>query len=312
MISVIVPVYNAKHTLPKCLDSILAQKHTDFEVLLVDDGSTDGSAEICDSYAVQDHRIRVFHQANQGVSVARNTGLDHVRGEYVTFADSDDWVEETWLSDFSAVAGNFDVVWQNAVWHYPDGRLFLRKVDVNPELSYKEQVKSLYPRNFLCYIWAALFKTSLIKERNIRFNPLFAYMEDEDFSLNYCQYAQSLSVLPCRNYHYMFPQANSRDYEKPNFSRLLVEIRKKEYVYSILGKNMAKDVCRDSGIKFELMNIFGSKASDEIKRKSLAAMYGIRPLDYSGGGKLALLAFLVNHFPQAVVHKIVQLLFKIK
>ncbi len=286
MISVIVPVYNAKHTLSKCLDSILAQKYTDFEVLLVDDGSTDGSADICDVYAAQDPRIKVFHQTNQGVSVARNTGLDHVSGEYVTFADSDDWVEETWLSDFYAVAGSADVVFQNAVWHYPDGRLFLRKVDVNPELSYKEQVQSLYPRNFLGYVWASLFKISIIKKGNVRFNPSFSYKEDRDFVLKYCKYAQSLLVLPCRTYHYMFPQANDRDYYKPNLSRLLLEIAEKENIQAILGKSMAKEVSNDTAIKYELMNIYGSKASDKNKRKSLAATYGIRPLDYSGGGQI--------------------------
>ena len=235
MISVIVPVYNAKYTLPKCLDSIIAQKYTDFEVLLVDDGSADGSAEVCDSYGAKDPRIKVFHQTNQGVSAARNTGLDHVSGEYVTFADADDWVEETWLSDFAAVAGQVDVVYQNAVWHYPDGRLFLRKVDVDKSLSYKEQVKSLYPRNFLGYVWATLFKTSIIRDGNVRFNPLFSYKEDRDFVLSYCKYAQSLLVLPCRNYHYMFPQTNTRDYYKPNLSRLLLEIAEKENICAILG-----------------------------------------------------------------------------
>ena len=92
-VSIIVPVYKAEKYLNRCVDSILAQTFTDFELLLIDDGSPDRSGEICDEYAKKDSRIRVFHKKNGGVSSARNLGLDNVLGEYVTFVDSDDWVE---------------------------------------------------------------------------------------------------------------------------------------------------------------------------------------------------------------------------
>lgn len=84
-ISVIVPVYNAEKYLHRCIDSILAQTFADFELLLIDDGSTDKSGEICDEYADKDARIRVFHKANGGVSSARNVGLDNALGEYICF-----------------------------------------------------------------------------------------------------------------------------------------------------------------------------------------------------------------------------------
>ena len=90
-ISVIVPVFNTAKYLDECITSILTQTYSDFELLLVDDGSTDGSGQICDNYAIIDDRIRVFHQLNQGVSSARNTALDHAAGEYVIFLDSDDY-----------------------------------------------------------------------------------------------------------------------------------------------------------------------------------------------------------------------------
>jgi glycosyltransferase involved in cell wall biosynthesis len=93
MISVIVPVYNVEAYLGKCLNSIIAQTYTDLEILLVDDGSTDRCGEICDQYAKLDHRIRVFHTENHGLSVARNVGLDHALGQYIGFVDSDDWIE---------------------------------------------------------------------------------------------------------------------------------------------------------------------------------------------------------------------------
>lgn len=93
MISIIVPVYNVEPYLEKCLNSILAQTYNDIEVLIIDDGSTDHCGEICDHYAAQDNRIRVFHTENRGLSAARNIGLDHARGQYIGFVDSDDWIE---------------------------------------------------------------------------------------------------------------------------------------------------------------------------------------------------------------------------
>lgn len=98
MISVIVPVYNVEPYLRRCIDSILAQTYTDFELILVDDGSTDNCGVICDEYAIKDSRIRVFHQENAGVSAARNTGISAVRGDYIAFVDSDDWVVPTYLN----------------------------------------------------------------------------------------------------------------------------------------------------------------------------------------------------------------------
>jgi glycosyltransferase involved in cell wall biosynthesis len=91
-ISVIVPVYNAEKTLRQCVDSILAQDFKDFELLLIDDGSKDGSPVICDEYAAKDTRVRAFHKENGGVSSARNVGLDHAKGEWITFVDSDDYI----------------------------------------------------------------------------------------------------------------------------------------------------------------------------------------------------------------------------
>lgn len=97
MISVIIPVYNVAPYLPACLDSVLAQSYADFELILVNDGSNDGSGEICNDYACRDARITVIHQANQGASAARNMALDVMQGEYVTFIDADDVVHARYL-----------------------------------------------------------------------------------------------------------------------------------------------------------------------------------------------------------------------
>ena len=92
-ISVIVPVYNVEKYLRKCIESILNQTFREFELILVDDGSTDSSGKICDEYALKDSRIKVIHKENGGASSARNAGLDVAKGEYIGFVDSDDWIE---------------------------------------------------------------------------------------------------------------------------------------------------------------------------------------------------------------------------
>ena len=101
LISVIVPVYNTEKYLHRCIDSILNQTFTDFELLLINDGSTDSSSAICDEYAEKDCRVRVFHKPNGGVSSARNLGLEKAQGEWITFCDSDDRVYPTWLQNFA-------------------------------------------------------------------------------------------------------------------------------------------------------------------------------------------------------------------
>ena len=100
LVSVIVPVYKAEKYLHKCVDSLLAQTMTDFEVLLINDGSPDRSGAICDEYAAKDSRIRVFHKENGGVSSARNLGILESQGKYITFVDSDYWLSPCYLADF--------------------------------------------------------------------------------------------------------------------------------------------------------------------------------------------------------------------
>lgn len=99
LVSVIIPLYNSTAFLPKCLDSVLGQSWTKLEVILVDDGSTDGTLALCEQYQRQDPRITVLHQENQGSSAARNAGLDRAAGQYVTYMDGDDWADREHIAD---------------------------------------------------------------------------------------------------------------------------------------------------------------------------------------------------------------------
>ena len=139
-ISIISPVYNAERYIVKCLDSILVQTFQDWELILVDDGSSDKSGVICDEYAARDSRVIVIHKDNGGVGAARQTGLDAVTGEYVIHADPDDWVEPTMLQELyaKAVAEAADVV------------IFDYYVDTKKKTSLvKQQPASLDAKNIL-------------------------------------------------------------------------------------------------------------------------------------------------------------------
>ena len=104
LISIIVPVYNTEKYLDRCIQSILSQTYSNIEILLIDDGSTDSSGAICDKYAEQDLRVRVFHKANGGASTARNMGLDNAKGEWIAFVDSDDWIDAEMYEKMYALA----------------------------------------------------------------------------------------------------------------------------------------------------------------------------------------------------------------
>ena len=120
-ISIIIPIYNSEKYLTHCLDSILKQTYQDFEVILVNDGSTDNSAKICDNYTITDARFKVIHKQNQGVSIARNTGISYAKGEYISFIDSDDWIENDYLKNMINVAdSSSDIIISGAICDYTD------------------------------------------------------------------------------------------------------------------------------------------------------------------------------------------------
>ena len=128
-ISIIVPVYKAEKYLYRCVDSILAQTFSFFEVLLIDDGSPDNSGKICDEYALLDSRVRVFHKENGGVSSARQLGIDNVQGEYTIHVDPDDWIEPQMLEELyvKAVVEKADMVICDFIFDYPDRQVYVNQ-----------------------------------------------------------------------------------------------------------------------------------------------------------------------------------------
>lgn len=161
-ISVIIPVYNVAPWLPRCLDSLLAQTFSNFQLILVDDGSTDGCWEICDRYAARDSRISVIHKENGGLSSARNAGLESCTGEFISFVDSDDWVHPQFLELMyrAQQAGDYDLV----ICGHKKVREEISPSPAAPEFSLLElNLEGVYRHHRTkSYVWNKLYRRSLI------------------------------------------------------------------------------------------------------------------------------------------------------
>ena len=185
-ISVIIPVYNAESTLKRCLDSILTQTFTNYECLLIDDGSKDRSGEICDEYASNDSRIRVFHQKNSGPSAARNFGLNQAKGQYIVFQDSDDYLldSDSYLKLITyAVQNKLDILrFDYSVVDKNENILSQKPLDKKFHLSGKTFSPAVLVKEAFCGEWftvLCLIKRSIIG--NLRFNRRLTFLEDMDF-----------------------------------------------------------------------------------------------------------------------------------
>ena len=214
MISIIVPVYNCIRSLPRCIGSIQSQTLTDWELLLVDDGSTDGSSSLCDQFVTSDNRIHVFHKPNGGVSSARNMGLDHAQGEYVMFCDSDDWVEPEWCEQlYQAAAENPGCL---PVCNYyrsaPDCETINRKGQCQAieDRIAKEDFFSLNQYELLGIPWNKIFRRTILEENHIRFRPNLSLGEDLIFNLDYLHCLTDGFVFVNRPlYHYTIGSLDS-------------------------------------------------------------------------------------------------------
>jgi glycosyltransferase involved in cell wall biosynthesis len=224
LISVIIPVYNADKYLIACLDSIKNQTYPNLEVLLIDDGSTDNSGKICDEYAEKDHRFKVFHKPNGGVSSARNFGLEKATGRWLSFVDSDDYLAlnsyEVMLSYCSEtpcdiIIFDYDVV-------YPDGTVEHTENMNNFEILNRDEAM-LYNLHTNSFPVTRLSKLSLVNGKNpsqlqkIRFDENIARGEDSVFNSQVIDMANNIIVIPDKLYHYVQSEESAcRGVFRPN------------------------------------------------------------------------------------------------
>ncbi len=228
MISIIVPVYNSELYLKKCLDSIISQTYENIEIICVDDNSSDDSLRILQEYEKKDHRIKVIQKANEGVSLARNVGLDVAHGDYILFVDSDDWIDistcEVALKKITEETADL------VMWSYIreretesskkqifdcdiifEGKKVQEKLHrrmigiVEDELTHPENADAL------CTVWGKLYCKSIISANHIRFYDIrkIGTYEDGLFNLEYLKYVQKAIFLNQYFYHYRRTNVNS-------------------------------------------------------------------------------------------------------
>lgn len=205
-LSVVVPVYNTEPYLPRCLESITGQSFSDFELILIDDGSTDKSPIICDNYSQQDSRVKVIHKKNEGVSVARNTGLKIAKGDYLTVVDSDDWLEkDMYQSMFQYInKHDADVVMCDCIKDYLD-RSEVYSHDVRSGFySYEQLHNEYYPHLLMMEnveYPATISNCLMIWRRSITSNNNIEYLKGVKYSEDLLFGAQIMSLA--KSFYYM-------------------------------------------------------------------------------------------------------------
>ncbi len=270
IISVIVPVYNSELYLEVCLESLRKQTFRHYEVWMIDDGSTDGSARICDEFARKNTCFHVVHTHNQGVSAARNIGLDHSRGEWICFVDSDDVVNENYLLDlckaisdesredmlvvqgFNIVVGNEEPivrVFEDRIYEEEDLCLVFRDLNLN---------RSGYP-------FAKLYNKKILREKQIRFIEQIHYAEDVIFMLSYICHVSAICTIGKANYYYYMRNGNS-------LSSRIFSFDSEYFCYEIYLE-LIRQIKEKFAIQEEDLKGVYSVISEYLIRRALAGLY---------------------------------------
>lgn len=267
-ISIIIPIYNSSKYLRRCLDSILNQTYTNFECILVNDGSTDNSGEVCNEYSLKDNRFKSFHKKNEGVSSTRNYGLDRAKGEWIIIIDSDDYVENDYVKGFLNAPFESELVIQS-ISDYSKG-------DVNCNIEYhfenrlykKYEIGSFFSNiNIYKYgtPWSRMYNAEIIKRYNLKYIESYSIKEDVLFSITYLMYCNSIYTTSYMGYHYIYYPNSLVRTNKMNYETLL---------------NVSYDIYKNS-IKNTFL-ISDKKCLNVIKRVAIDAFFSSLRKAYVG------------------------------
>lgn len=287
-ISVIVPVYNAEKYLEKCVESVRNQSFQDWELLLVDDGSRDGTRAICDRCAADDDRVRVFHKKNGGVSSARNLGLREAKGEYIAFLDVDDryeyrFLETLWSAMEQAGADTAACAHLNL---YADGSKTVEPVlpaGVYDRQGIREGIVDPLVGDRLCrplfngFIWRYLYSASIIRDNHIAFEG--AYLEDELFLIEYFCHAGKLVVTEEPLYRYFLNPSSVTHRYMPDFIKVFGRfMERKEALVKQYGLEDARPQWRESANWAGLVIAIGNEYARDNPKKIRARQKAVQAL----------------------------------
>lgn len=268
-ISIIIPIYNAEAYLTDCLKSIQGQTFTDFEVLLVNDGSQDNSGKICDAFTKQDPRFHVIHKTNGGVSSARNAGLELANARWICFMDSDDKVTSNYLKDLYDARNEKEntLIIQGFLTLLPDNTSINRNFsDEQYDVNTIHKAFDLTNLNRLGFPFAKLFDIKIINQYHIRFIPEIHYWEDKMFLWEYMTHIHFLRTISGMNYHYYI--RNNGNNLSSKISTYESEIKCYHTYY-----DLTRILIKKFNLTDESQRNINSTVSEALIRRSIGALY---------------------------------------
>lgn len=215
LISIIAPVFNGQKFLSRCVNSVTGQNYPQWELILVDDGSTDSTARICDEYAATDQRIHVFHTVNQGPAAARNIGMNNASGKFYYFLDADDSIDSDTLE---LLANEYrktraDLIVSGCKWLDGDGKFLRKESFLDHEQMLSRQGILQYLEGYLekpngtpmfTCVWGKLFNATIIRDNQLGFNETMHVFEDADFNFKYLKFVRTMAYIKAHSYNYTY------------------------------------------------------------------------------------------------------------
>lgn len=272
LVSVVIPIYNVEKYIKKCVDTIVNQTYKNLEIILVDDGSPDNSGYIADSYASSDHRIKVVHKKNGGLSDARNTGMEISNGDYICFVDSDDYIELDMIEKVleKALTTDSDVILFG---------LYNEVLDEHEEIIEQERVfidnaNLQLMTSVIGYAWNKLYKSAFLKSKNFAFQKSLSLIEDIIFNEKIFLNANKIEYLKDPLYHYINrnrPTLVKKYYEDSYKLHKMGFQARRNVVLKLFGENyLTKEILSNSyigGIRYCCSNMFYFKNDLSLESK---------------------------------------------
>ena len=327
-VSIIVPVYNAEKYLHKCLCSIRSQTMTDFECLIINDGSSDSSQSICEEFIKKDSRFKLFTQSNLGVSAARNLGLDNANSDWVTFIDADDYVSNDYLDNFF-MYNNCQTNRQIIQGYYCSGYYgtdidtLYHSIKYTHTIITKDNGSDYLSQHNLLYnwaVWCKIFSMDIINKHGLRFNINLQCGEDGLFWHNYLCYIDTIIYIPAQGYTYFCPKqyynslSRASGYSKPNELCVLDMAENYCYISKILiSKFSLSGKAKQLLMQLYINNYFKALLKYKLSNEQLLLMNSIKPsLNIIPISYRNILLMLINILPVRVSNALGAYFFKSK
>ena len=290
MLSIIIPVYNAERYLRQCIDSVIGQTFSDWDIILVNDGSKDGSLGICEEYAEKDKRISVIDKPNGGPRSARNRGLEHAKGEYVYFMDADDWIDPDFLASFfrGTDKDRYDIVFQSFLREYSDGhqeKMFAMNTDTMTS-SKEDIICRLYKEHVYGWAWCKLFRREIVNKKHLRFDESLNLWEDELFTTEFLRHARTVKTVNSHLYHYRILPGSLMQTNNTYLKRLFLSERMNKALQPIANAELKQylDTTYNRNLKYSLIMALKNEQNhqcDNETKEALLDRYYIRCREFS-------------------------------